>query len=113
MNEEQLTQLSQAELLKLFIEKSHQVQDLQNRLTIAEAQLSSLGLIQDYIVHAHSPQWEEAVRQKLEQLAKVQADLQTLLNGAAEPEEPFTEESDADAEESTEEQADEPKDPEE
>ena len=84
MNEEQLKQLSQAELLKLFIEKSNQVQDLQNRLTIAEAQLSSLGLVQDYIRNAHSTQWEEAVREKLEQLVQAHADLQELLNKSEE-----------------------------
>ena len=91
MTNEQLEQLSQAELLKLFIEKSHQVQELQARLTIAEAQLSSLGLIQNYIRAAHSSQWEEAIREKLEQLAQTHADLQALLNKADEPD-PDTEE---------------------
>lgn len=97
MTDEQLEQLSRAELLKLFIEKSNQVQDLQARLTIAEAQLSSLGLIQDYIHAARGSQWEEAIREKLEQLAKAHADLQALLNKSeesqGESEEPAAEDS--------------------
>lgn len=84
MTNEQLEQLSQEELLKLLIEKSHQVQDLQARLTIAEAQLSNLELIQDYIHNAKPGQWEGAIREKLEQLAKTQEDLLALLSQSGE-----------------------------
>ena len=86
MTNEQLDQLSQEELLKLFIEKSNQVQDLQARLTIAEAQLTSLGLIQDHILNASSVQLNDTIREKLEQLAKTQADLIALLDQSGETE---------------------------
>lgn len=86
MTKEQLEQLSQEELLKLFIEKSNQVQDLQARLTIAEAQLTSLGLIQEHILNANSVQLNDSIREKLEQLSQTQADLVALLSQSGESE---------------------------
>ena len=90
MTDTQLEQLSQEELLKLFIEKSRQVEALQARLTVAEAQLTSLGLIREHIKtdagiiskqdQMRSAQWQQAVREKLEQLTQTHAELQALLN---------------------------------
>lgn len=90
MTDTQLEQLSQEELLRLFIEKSKQVEDLQARLTIAEAQLTSLGLIRTHVGTdvtnmirqdmVHSAQWQEELREKLDQLNQVHAELRALLS---------------------------------
>lgn len=90
MSDTQLEQLSHEELLKLYIKKSRQVEDLQARLTIAQAQLTSLGLIREHLEtdaadifkqdQMHPAQWQQAIREKLEQLVQTHAELQALLN---------------------------------